>query len=99
MDIELPKKVKRIISVIQEAGYEAYAVGGCVRDSILGRQPDDWDIAISFSKPQSDNLIVSYKRKVNCGFFASIDYLNNYGIPDNLSDIKKNHIIYRVYLL
>lgn len=54
---------------------------------------DDWDIAISFSKPQSDNLIVSYKRKVNCGFFASIDYLNNYGIPDNLSDIKKNHII------
>ncbi|MBR3606342.1 MAG: HD domain-containing protein [Lachnospiraceae bacterium] len=47
MDIELPKKVKRIISVIQEAGYEAYAVGGCVRDSILGRQPDDWDIATS----------------------------------------------------
>ena len=54
---------------------------------------DDWDIAISFSKPQSDNLIVPYKRKINCVFFASTDYLTNYGTPNDLDDIKKNHIV------
>lgn len=47
MRIELPENVKRIISKIEEYGYEAYAVGGCVRDSILGRVPNDWDITTS----------------------------------------------------
>lgn len=47
MRIELPIKVKQIIKTLQEHGYEAYAVGGCVRDSILGRVPDDWDITTS----------------------------------------------------
>lgn len=47
----LPKKVKWIIDTIQAAGFEAYAVGGCIRDSILGRTPDDWDITTS-AKPE-----------------------------------------------
>lgn len=47
MHIELPENVKKIISKIEEFGYEAYAVGGCVRDSILGRVPNDWDITTS----------------------------------------------------
>lgn len=47
MRIELPHKVQTIIQTLQSHGYEAYAVGGCVRDSILGRQPDDWDITTS----------------------------------------------------
>lgn len=54
---------------------------------------NDWDIAISFSKPQSDNLIVFYKRKINCGFFASTDYLSHFGIPQDLDDIKQNHVV------
>lgn len=51
MHIQLPSKVNNIIEVIQTAGYEAYAVGGCVRDSILGKEPDDWDITTS-AKPE-----------------------------------------------
>ncbi len=47
MRIELPPKVKIIINKLLENGYEAYAVGGCVRDSVLGRIPDDWDITTS----------------------------------------------------
>lgn len=47
--IQLPEKVKYIINRIMEAGYEAYAVGGCIRDSILGRTPEDWDITTSAS--------------------------------------------------
>ena len=51
MQIKLPQKVKYIISQLEAAGFEAYAVGGCVRDSLLGREPDDWDVTTS-AKPQ-----------------------------------------------
>ena len=47
MQIQLPEKVQYIIQALEEAGFEAYAVGGCVRDSLLGRVPDDWDITTS----------------------------------------------------
>ena len=54
--IQLPEKVKFIINTIMEAGYEAYAVGGCIRDSILGRIPDDWDITTSATPCQVKEL-------------------------------------------
>ena len=41
MKIQLPEKVNRIITTLQKHGFEAYAVGGCVRDSFLGRVPGD----------------------------------------------------------
>ena len=47
MKIKLPVKVKMILDTLHAAGYEAYAVGGCVRDTILMRTPDDWDITTS----------------------------------------------------
>ena len=50
--LELPKNVKKIISVLENAGYEAYAVGGCVRDAILGRIPQDWDVTTSATPEQ-----------------------------------------------
>lgn len=47
MKIQLPQKVSYIIETLAARGFEAYAVGGCVRDSILKRKPDDWDITTS----------------------------------------------------
>ena len=47
LKISLPKEVKHIIDILTQNGYEAYAVGGCVRDSILGRVQGDWDITTS----------------------------------------------------
>lgn len=47
MKINLPRKVIMIINNLQLHGYEAFAVGGCVRDSILARRPEDWDITTS----------------------------------------------------
>ena len=58
MRIQLPDKVHRIIDTLEMAGYEAYAVGGCVRDSILGRKPDDWDITTS-AKPEEIKRLFS----------------------------------------
>lgn len=50
MRIQVPERAKKIMDILQDAGYEAYVVGGCVRDSILGRDPQDWDITTS-AKP------------------------------------------------
>ncbi len=56
MAIQLPGKVKCIIDTLEEAGFEAYAVGGCVRDSMLGRKPQDWDVTTSASPWQVKEL-------------------------------------------
>lgn len=50
--IEVPRKARFIVNTIMAAGYEAYVVGGCVRDSILGRTPQDWDITTSATPQQ-----------------------------------------------
>ena len=62
--IELPKDVRHIINVLMENGYEAYAVGGCVRDSILGRTPGDWDITTSALPMQVKAL---FRRTIDTG--------------------------------
>lgn len=56
MKINLPKQVKTIIETLCSNGYEAYAVGGCVRDSILGRVPGDWDITTSAQPEETKRL-------------------------------------------
>ena len=54
--IKLPQDVANIIHRLEGAGYEAYAVGGCVRDSVLGREPNDWDITTSALPQQVKEL-------------------------------------------
>ena len=62
--IELPQDVKNIIKELEDNGFEGYAVGGCVRDSILNKTPGDWDITTS-AKPESIKRI--FKRTVDTG--------------------------------
>ena len=64
MIIQMPEKVNYIIQTIEAAGFEAYAVGGCVRDSILGRVPDDWDITTSAKPEQVKEL---FRRTIDTG--------------------------------
>ena len=64
MKIKLPATVKAVLDSLHAAGYEAYAVGGCVRDSILGRRPDDWDITTS-ALPEQVKAI--FNRTVDTG--------------------------------
>ena len=49
MIISIPEKVNTVLQTLQERGYEAYVVGGCVRDSVLGITPKDWDITTNAS--------------------------------------------------
>ena len=62
--IRLPQKVHDIIETLQAAGYEAYAVGGCIRDSVLGKEPDDWDITTS-AKPEEVKKL--FRRTIDTG--------------------------------
>lgn len=47
MTIKFPENVRWAIRKLNEAGFEAWAVGGCVRDSVLGKEPHDWDMTTS----------------------------------------------------
>lgn len=64
MQMQLPEHVKIIIEKLESHGYEAYAVGGCVRDTILGRIPGDWDITTS-AKPEQIKEV--FRRTVDTG--------------------------------
>ncbi len=64
MSITLPKSVSRILRTLEKAGFEAYAVGGCVRDTLLDRQPGDWDITTS-ARPQEVKAL--FRRTIDTG--------------------------------
>lgn len=64
MRIQLPQQVTYIINELMDHGFEAYAVGGCVRDSILGREPEDWDITTSATPQEVKKL---FRRTIDTG--------------------------------
>ena len=64
MKIRVPKNVENIIGTLESHGYEAYAVGGCVRDTMLGREPQDWDITTS-ARPQEVKAL--FRRTIDTG--------------------------------
>ena len=56
--MNLPGNVQEIITTLENAGYEAYAVGGCVRDTLLNKEPDDWDITTSATPEEAKALFL-----------------------------------------
>ena len=64
MKIEIPKNAKMILDTMHDAGYEAYIVGGCVRDAILGKEPSDWDITTNALPAQVKEL---FRRTIDTG--------------------------------
>lgn len=62
--IEMPQDVKFIINTLMNNGYEAYIVGGCVRDSILNKAPKDWDIT---TKAEPEEVIKLFDKVVLTG--------------------------------
>lgn len=64
MKFNIPDKVQYILDTLTSNGFEAYTVGGCVRDMVLGRNPEDWDVTTS-AKPNEVKGI--FKRTVDTG--------------------------------
>ena len=51
MEIQVPHKAQRVLNMLEQAGHPSYVVGGCVRDALMGRTPNDWDICTA-ARPQ-----------------------------------------------
>lgn len=81
MQIQIPQEVEEIIGKLKQHGYEAYAVGGCIRDTLLGREPGDWDITTSAAPQQVKEV-----------FPKTIDT----GIQHGTVTIMINHVGYEV---
>ena len=77
-NIPIPKEITAIINTLEAAGFEAFAVGGCVRDLLLGRKPKDWDITTS-ARPEDIMKL-----------FPDSKYENDFGtvavFPKNVAD-------------
>src|SRR3990167_1330397 len=64
---KIPKEVSHVTEILEKAGFEAYLVGGCVRDLIIGLEPKDWDVTTNASPEQIQTL------------FPDSFYENDYG--------------------
>lgn len=64
--ISLPASLHRLLTRLKEAGFLAYAVGGCVRDALLGRPTNDWDVTTS-ATPQQVKTVFSDCRTIDTG--------------------------------
>jgi len=65
--LKVPKEVAKIAETLQSKGFEAYLIGGCVRDLLIGRKPNDWDITTNATPEQITSL------------FSNTFYENEYG--------------------
>lgn len=74
----IPKEIKEIITVLEKAGFEAYLVGGCVRDSIRNKKPNDWDITTNARPPAIAKL---FKRHFIDNDFGMVTVLTDSSDP------------------
>lgn len=59
-NINIPANANELISLLQRNGHLAYVVGGCIRDSLLGRNPNDWDICTSATPDEMQKIFNNY---------------------------------------
>ena len=64
--VEIPLNITRILDMLESAGFEAYIVGGCVRDSLMGIQPHDYDITTS-ALPEETERVFSGMKLIETG--------------------------------
>ena len=84
MKIKMPAQAAKVIQTLEQHGFEAYIVGGCVRDSILGRTPGDWDITTSASPQEVKEIF---------------DHTVDTGIEHGTVTVLMNHEPYEVTLI
>jgi len=61
ISISLPEEVREILGKLHNSGFDSYIVGGCVRDSILGREPKDWDVTTNAKPEEIIEVFKDYK--------------------------------------
>ncbi|KKU74292.1 MAG: CCA-adding enzyme, partial [Candidatus Nomurabacteria bacterium GW2011_GWB1_47_6] len=66
---KIPKEVSHVTAVLERAGFEAYLVGGCVRDLLMGRDPKDWDVTTN-AKPEE--IVKLFEKTVYENTFGTV---------------------------
>lgn len=79
---KIPKFVSHVTQTLQEAGFEAYLVGGCVRDTLMGNTPKDWDLATN-ARPEQVIAAFPDLKTINENDFGTVTVLNM--PPDRVS--------------
>ena len=79
--VEAPAEVTDVVKTLKNKGFEAYLIGGCVRDILLGRKPKDWDITTNATPEEIIPL------------FKNTFYENNYGTVGVVNEDTKDETL------
>lgn len=82
----IPKEISHVAQTIESAGYEAYLIGGCVRDLLRSVQPKDWDITTS-AKPEE--IIALFPKTFYENDYGTVGVVNEEISEDEVDPIKK----------
>ncbi|MCL2157911.1 MAG: CCA tRNA nucleotidyltransferase [Oscillospiraceae bacterium] len=89
MEIKIPSEATYIIETLENSGFAAYVVGGCVRDCILGKEPGDWDICTS-APPEQSLQIFSGEHIIETGLCHGTITLVLNGSPFEITTFRKD---------
>lgn len=88
---KIPGEVSRITEILQKAGFEAYLVGGCVRDLLMNKEPKDWDVTTN-AKP--DQIIELFEKTVYENTFGTVGVVVSRETPKpRTSNLESNLIV------
>ena len=82
---KIPKEVSHVTDTLQKAGFEAYLVGGCVRDLLIGKKPKDWDVTTN-AKPEQ--IIGLFEKTVYKNTFGTITVIQENVSQETLRQIE-----------
>src|SRR5437762_3191431 len=86
----IPPEVSRVPLALEKAGFQAYLVGGCVRDLLLGKKPKDWDVTTN-AKP--DQIIGLFEKTFYENTYGTVGVVNEYWLnADETNDGGQNEV-------
>lgn len=86
---EFPRPVTELIFALNDAGFEAYAVGGCVRDALLGIRPNDWDLTTN-ATPEQVKAVFARSRVIETGIKHGTVTVLKGGTPYEITTYRKD---------
>lgn len=102
LSIDIPSRIEFVLSKLRDAGYEAYIVGGCLRDSLMGKEPNDWDITSSARPEEIKRVFYNYQQIDNGLKHGTVTIIidrdpieiTTYRIDDRYSDGRRPDKVY-----
>ena len=85
--ITIPPQVQALLRQLNAAGFSAYAVGGCVRDSLLGCAPQDWDICTSAAPEQTEVCFAADRTILTGARYGTVTVVRG-GVPYEITTFR-----------